>query len=148
MTSVAAPDPVTGAPLATIRERVLARAIDTALLLACAFLVIGGATASGNQQALDAAVIAVVVGPFAYEWLLLGACGQTLGRMRMGIAVRRAQDATPFSYPRALARILAYQLLAMFLVPLLAGVLWGLRDARRQTWHDKAARTVVVRIAR
>lgn len=133
---------------APIRARVAARVIDTVLLLVVVFGILGAAAATGDQTAVDAAVIVAAIGPFAYEWLFLGSRGQTLGRMRMGIAVREADSAGRISYLRALARILAYQLLAVFLVPLLVGVLSALRDPQRRTWHDRAAGTIVVRTGR
>ena len=70
-------------------------------------------------------------------WMLVG---KTAGKALMGLRVL-GQDGRPVTFHQALVRALGYYVsgLALFI-----GFLWVLVDDRRQTWHDKLARTVVV----
>ena len=70
-------------------------------------------------------------------WLLVG---KTVGKALMGVRVL-GQDGRRLTFSQALIRALSYYLsgLALFI-----GFLWVLVDDRRQAWHDKLARTVVV----
>ena len=70
-------------------------------------------------------------------WLLVG---KTVGKALMGLRVL-GQDGRRLTFPQALIRALGYYVsgLALFI-----GFLWVLVDDRRQTWHDKLARTIVV----
>ncbi len=70
-------------------------------------------------------------------WLLVG---KTAGKALMGLRVL-GQDGRRLTFWQALIRALGYYVsgLALFI-----GFLWVLVDDRRQTWHDKLARTLVV----
>ena len=78
-----------------------------------------------------------------YFTLLTGEGGQTLGKMLLGIRVRRV-DGSPVGYGGALLRTLGY-LVSIFFGSFL-GFLWALWDKNNQTWHDKIAGTIVVKI--
>lgn len=98
----------------------------------------------------------------AYFAVLHGAVrGQTVGKMMVGIAVRRAQSLERVGYPRALLRTLATLLvwvgeptaeavadqpMGIGIVVILADYLWPLWDSRNQALHDKFSGTVVVRV--
>ncbi len=70
-------------------------------------------------------------------WLLVG---KTVGKALMGLRVL-GQDGRRLNFWQALIRALGYYVsgLALFI-----GFLWVLVDDRRQAWHDKLARTIVV----
>ncbi len=70
-------------------------------------------------------------------WMLVG---KTVGKALMGLRVL-GQDGRRLTFSQALIRALGYYVsgLALFI-----GFLWVLVDDRRQAWHDKLARTVVV----
>lgn len=70
-------------------------------------------------------------------WLLVG---KTVGKALMGLRVL-GQDGRRLTFFQALIRALSYYIsgLALFI-----GFLWVLVDDRRQAWHDKLARTIVV----
>jgi len=70
-------------------------------------------------------------------WLLVG---KTVGKALMGLRVL-GQDGRRITFTQALIRALSYYVsgLALFI-----GFLWVLVDDRRQAWHDKLARTIVV----
>src|SRR5689334_13916776 len=67
--------------------------------------------------------------------------GQTIGMKAMSIRVVDAQTAGRVDYSRCVVRYLVSILSALVF---LLGYFWMLWDPRRQTWHDKAAGTVVV----
>ncbi|MSO95720.1 MAG: RDD family protein, partial [Thermoleophilia bacterium] len=133
-------DPVTGAELANFGRRAGALVLDTAFL---GVLFIGVPVALGAPVLL---VAASFLGPSLYRWLMIGAKGQTLGKMALGIQVRRSEDAGRVSYSRALGREVAEQLLGVFVFPAIFSYLRPLWNPRRQTWHDSWAETIAVRI--
>jgi uncharacterized RDD family membrane protein YckC len=79
---------------------------------------------------------------FAGLWALRG---QTIGMAPFGLRVVRASDGARIGPGRAIGRF-AGLILSFFV--LLIGVVWVAADSRKQGWHDKLARTVVVRPAR
>jgi uncharacterized RDD family membrane protein YckC len=92
------------------------------------------------------AVLLFVVPEAVYDTLMIGSRSQTIGKMAMKITVFDAADGrSPIGYPRAFARWATTNLfLALWVVPGVVDHLWPLRDRRRQTWHDKIVRSVVV----
>ena len=92
-------------------------------------------------------VIALFVLPEAiYDTAMIGARSQTFGKMALGIKVVDAESRGSIGYARAFARWLSTAFLwALWAVPGIVDHLWPLRDGRRQTFHDKFARSVVVR---
>ena len=94
------------------------------------------------------ALILIFVLPKAiYDTALIGSRNQTFGKMALHIKVVDEVDrVTPIGYARAFTRWLSTAFLwALFTVPGVIDHLWPLRDVRRQTFHDKFARSVVVR---
>ena len=87
----------------------------------------------------------IFLGPGVYFWLMTGRYGATLGKLALGIRVRRSEDVGRVGYVRALGREASWLLLAVLTLPLLASILWPLWDARNQTLVDKMASTVVLR---
>lgn len=84
--------------------------------------------------------------PILYQWLMVGAWGQTLGKMALGVRVVRAAGAGRVGYPRALGRVACICVLGLLVLPLLLAYLWPLWDQRNQTLYDKMVGTVVVRV--
>ena len=135
-------------------RRLVAVAIDAVLL---AIVVIATALAAGvtldqlNEELRGeggiVAVLLFVVPEAVYDTLMIGSRNQTFGKMAMKITVLDAGDgSTRIGYPRAFARWATTNLfLALWVVPGILDHLWPLRDRRRQTWHDKLVRSVVVR---
>lgn len=83
--------------------------------------------------------LALPVGYYWYFWTRRE--GQTPGKFALGIRVIKA-DGTPISDTDAVIRAIGYQVSAMLCG---LGFIWAIFDKRRQTWHDKLARTYVVR---
>ena len=83
-----------------------------------------------NWVPLGAAIIAF--------WVMKGA---TPGKLAISAVVVDAQTHAPVDFWQALTRYVGYFVSA---VPLMAGVAWVAFDVRKQGWHDKMARTVVI----
>ena len=76
-----------------------------------------------------------------------GPRGQTVGKMAMKIAVKDAETGGPIGYGRAFARwVVASILWIAFYLPGIIDLLFPLWDAKKQTLHDKAVRSVVVQV--
>jgi uncharacterized RDD family membrane protein YckC len=70
--------------------------------------------------------------------------GQTLGMMPFNLRVVRAEDGGQVDWVQGLLR---YVGLIISFVVIFLGVIWVAFDRNKQGWHDKMARTVVVRPA-
>lgn len=71
--------------------------------------------------------------------------GQTVGKLALSIAVRDARTGAPIGFWRAAGRFAITIVFTLLLyIPYLLDSLAPLWDKRRQSWHDKVARTVVV----
>ena len=105
-------------------------------------------TTTGEISTIAALLIFLVwfAGPTLYAWVMVGAWGQTLGKMAVGVKVVRSTDAGRVSYMRALGRAVSTWLLGVLFVPILLAYLWPLWDRRNQTLYDKMAGTIVVRV--
>jgi uncharacterized RDD family membrane protein YckC len=74
-----------------------------------------------------------------------GERGATPGKRMLGIRVADRDGGGPIGLRRAALRRLVYMIGGLLLY---IGWLWLLIDRDRQTWHDKAARTLVIRTHR
>ena len=123
------------------------------LVVFTATVEIDPATDEVRNEATATAVVLVVgflgaVVSGVYSWLLNGSAkGQTLGKMALSLQVRDARTGGPIGLGRGFLRSLVATVLWLVLVlPGLLDVLSPLWDPRRQSWHDKAAGSVVVRL--
>jgi len=81
-----------------------------------------------------------------YHTVLHGWRGQTAGKMMLGIRVRNDSGDEPIGYGRAFARwIMPAIFWTFFWIPGMLDVLWPLWDRKKQSFHDKIARSLVVR---
>ena len=72
--------------------------------------------------------------------------GQTAGKMMLGIRVRDEWTNGPIGYGRAFGRwIMPVLFWTFFWIPGILDSLWPLWDTKKQTFHDKIARSLVVR---
>jgi uncharacterized RDD family membrane protein YckC len=96
-----------------------------------------------------ACIIAVL--SFFYDSIQHGLWGQTLGKRALGTRVVSADDRSKISGGTAAGRAAVYALIPV--IPLIGSLfsllngLWLTWDRRRQALHDKAARTIVVKVA-
>ena len=68
--------------------------------------------------------------------------GKTVGAMALGICVVPADGSGSVSIGKALIRAVVGYISGFVL---LLGFLWMLWDSNKQTWHDKAAGTYVIK---
>ena len=73
-----------------------------------------------------------------------GLASQTPGMMLLNLRVVRAEDGGPLDIGRAFIRYLGLILAGIVIA---IGLIWVAFDPRKQGWHDKIARTFVVRPA-
>jgi uncharacterized RDD family membrane protein YckC len=138
--------------LAGFATRVIALAIDGAILNAVAILVLAGLWLAGSVVGLDLEIRGIAAGTTAaVAWLVLGGvylvafwtlAGQTPGMRCMGIRVLPA-DGGRLGRGAALVRFGGMLLAA---VPAGAGFLLVLVDDRRRGLHDRLAGTLVVHL--
>ncbi len=81
-----------------------------------------------------AALAAAVIGFWRY-------CGATPGKLALGVKIVDAETGQPPTLGRLVLRFLGYFVSAF---PLYLGFLWAAADRRKQAWHDKIARTIVI----
>ena len=80
---------------------------------------------------------------FSYFTYFHGKTGQTPGNAALGIRVVDIDTGEVIGYGRAFGRAL---MAIVSGVVLLLGYLWMLWDSRKQTWHDKVANSIPVRV--
>ena len=141
--------------LVSLHTRVAARGIDVGILLGVTMVLLGveaavravvGIDEPENSDALRSAVallmLAIVV---AYDPFLTAVHGSTPGKRVIGLEVIAAVDrqrATPW---RLAARVLVAVTCWIFIIPGVLDLIAGWHDPLRQTWHDRAVGTIVVR---
>jgi uncharacterized RDD family membrane protein YckC len=81
----------------------------------------------------------------AYFTYFHGSTGQTPGDAALAIRVIDLQGGGSIGYMRAFIRWIVSIISA---IALLIGYLWMLWDGEKQTWHDKAAGSVVIPVPR
>jgi uncharacterized RDD family membrane protein YckC len=99
---------------------------------------------SVTTQGLFLFILIVII----YTTALTGAPrGQTIGMMAVRARAVDAVSGAPIGYARALGRVLVeYLLLFVLVAPWVLDMLFPLWDSRRQTLHDKATNTVVIKV--
>jgi len=126
--------------------------VDTIVLasiIAITVLVAGVSPEELNDRIMDGESFVVfllfVVPEAIYDTALIGSRNQTFGKMALGIKVVDAENRSPIGYKRAFTRWFSTALLWILWVPGILDHLWPLRDSRNQSFHDKFARSIVVR---
>ena len=148
------PSAETAQELASWGRRLAAMLVDGAILggIVLVTLVATGVSPEDiNATILEGSsltlILLFVLPKAIYDTAMIGSRNQTFGKMALRIKVVDAGDrVTPIGYARAFTRWLSTAFFwALFTVPGVLDHLWPLRDRRRQTFHDKFARSVVVR---
>lgn len=121
--------------LADVGSRFIALIIDSIIVG-----IVAGIFGASGQSALGG-IVSFVVGA-GYQWYFLTQRdGQTLGKMLLGIRVIKT-DGTPISDAEAVLRFVGYYINSIILM---LGWIWAIFDAENQGFHDKIARTYVVK---
>ena len=135
---------MSAAGLASPGQRLLAWWLD-AVVLGVLLLPLNPIVYSSRPSSVLVAALAVPTVLLSLLYLVLcdgGRRGATFGKRMLRIHVADERGGHPIGYRRAMIRRLVYLVGgAAFYI----GWIWLLVDKRRQTWHDKVARTVVVR---
>jgi uncharacterized RDD family membrane protein YckC len=116
-------------------KRAIAAIIDTVLLTVVLSLILG------ENESLISSIIYFVVW-FGYFVFMVGKYGATIGKMVMKIKIVK-ENGKKVNYTDSFVRELTSYL--SFIV-LCLGYLWVIWDKRKQGWHDKIAKTVVVKV--
>ena len=126
--------------LAGIMPRLGASILDGVLLVLVMSLALAILSHLGDSiQLLQFAGLAVPVGYHWYFWTRRN--GQSPGKFALGIRVIKT-DGSEINDTDALIRAIGYNVSAMLCG---LGFIWAIFDKNNQTWHDKLARTYVVR---
>lgn len=152
----AGPRALFGAPLSGWWPRVGAMVLDVlvlvvpvAVLEAVVLGAVGGnnaGTAVTTAEGIAVPLVVLVVQGIYFSLLNGLGRGQTIGNMVAGIAVRDLRSGAVIGAGRGTLRWLVRYLLYLFVIPGLLSDLWPLWDNQQQTWADKAANTVMVRV--
>lgn len=128
--------------LADYGRRFVARLIDLAIYFVLIELFIAVIERADNNRPLNV-VIGVLLGvaAFGYEPVMTARFGGGFGKLAMGIRVARTSNGLrPPNVFQA-----AWRFLVLLLLMGLLDVLWPLWDRRKQSLHDKASATIVIR---
>ncbi|MFN7210320.1 MAG: RDD family protein [Aggregatilineales bacterium] len=144
--------PEAGSLYASFTARLIALLIDSAILFVIGTVIgfIYGALVPPptslpqfQQQTLIANLIGLATSTLYYIYFLTNRDGQTPGKAAMGIRIVRLDGQPLTAWDAILRNVIGYTISALIL---LIGYLWVLIDDKRQGWHDKLARTVVVNV--
>ena len=143
---------IVASELASWGRRLAALMLDTVVLATIITVTVLAAGMSpeelndriGNREPL-LILLLFVVPEAIYTTALIGSRNQTFGKMAVGIKVLDAENRSPIGYRRAFTRWFSTALLWILWVPGILDHLWPLRDSRNQSFHDKFARSIVVR---
>jgi uncharacterized RDD family membrane protein YckC len=128
---------------ATVWERGLAFVLDALVLgiIGVPFnpLLYGSELGSSVASGL---FVAGTLGALAWMTFFEGRYGSAPGKRVLRLKVVDPSDGTEIGYRRALVRRLGW---LASIAPLYLGLAWMLWDPQRQTFHDKLARSIVIR---
>ena len=130
--------------------RVLATLIDSVLIMAITLpplLAIYGLAYLENDEAISglADILISNILPMIVVILFWAKKQATPGKMAVSARIVDAETGKAPSVKQCIGRYFAYILSA---IPLGLGFLWVAFDAKKQSWHDKLAGTVVVKVSR
>lgn len=150
-----------GGSLAEPGKRIVARFIDGIIWfiisLVSSLVIAGGSIFSGDQPGFASSAIAGLVGGaliVAYETLMVGSRGATVGKLALGTKVVN-QDGSPADINTGLRRMYLYIAFIfinmipiigglLFLVVAIVGLVFLFTDDKKQTPWDKIGNTLVV----
>lgn len=137
-----------GPPLASWSRRVGATLVDVLVLLALGLVggIVAGIASVGSQSLGILLIVLTYAGVFAFSaWQLVvqGRTGQTIGKKAVGIRLVRLRDGQPVGPGLSIGRYFVHLLDAY---SLLLGYLWPLWDKKNQTFADKCLSTVVLKV--
>lgn len=99
--------------------------------------------AEAQQQDIVLNLLGLATSTLYYIYFLTNRDGQTPGKAAMGIRIVKLDGTRLTAWDAILRNVIGYTISSLIFF---MGYLWILFDDRKQGWHDKLARTVVVRV--
>lgn len=81
---------------------------------------------------------------YVYSVFMIYKYGATVGKMALGLKVQNEETGQNLTIVQAIIRETVGKILSTLV--LLIGYFWMLWDPKKQTWHDKLAKSIVVKI--
>ena len=133
---------------ASLGRRFAAALIDSLILSPVAIVILSLPALLGSSELVSSlALLLTLAFYFWYFCHFYARSGQTPGKKAVGIQVV-AVDGSLLSGGRAFWRTVVYiiETLLFYILIGYLGFLWMIWDKNKQTWHDKAARSYVIRV--
>ena len=83
---------------------------------------------------------------WAYQVFMINKYGATLGKMALGIRVQNESTGANLTLVEAVLREVAGKFLSG--IALLIGYFWVIWDPKKQAWHDKLGKSVVIKVSK
>lgn len=138
-----APANSTAVNYASFGARFVALFIDGVILGIINFILGAIAAPLGDSAASLVSMLGTLIG-WAYFIYLDVAQGATLGKKVMHLRVQKTDTGENLNYVEAFLREVVGRILSS--IVLFLGYFWMLWDDKKQTWHDKVANSVVVKV--
>ena len=131
--------------LAPFGKRALALFLDDLIVSGLIFIALFDNLSSDNiAQTIDAinkAILFIILVKIAYQAVFVALYGATLGKMALRIRVVDANSLDNPTWTKSIIRALVRVVSEMIFY---IGFAWAISNPLRQTWHDKAAKTLVL----
>lgn len=124
-------------------HRLVAGFIDGVLVAVGSGIISGVFGLMGDAGKTLASLVTMVLG-YAYYVYFISHRGQTLGKQAMGIRVQNIETGQNLDMVSAILREVVGKFISALVLCL--GYFWMLWDDKKQTWHDKIAKSVVVKV--
>lgn len=124
-------------------HRFIATLIDGVLVAVGSGIISGIFGLMGDAGRTLASLVTMVLG-YAYYVYFISHRGQTLGKQAIGIRVQNIETGQNLDMVSAILREVVGKFISALVLCL--GYFWMLWDDKKQTWHDKIARSVVVKV--
>jgi uncharacterized RDD family membrane protein YckC len=135
--------------LASIPRRIGARLIDTLILVVIASAVAESMVPNADDTTWGNVFVAILaMAWFLTEVPLIAFRGQTLGKMAVGTKVSKSEEGENPGLSRSLIRWISMIILVVGFPFGLISYLLAQWSNQRQTWYDKAAGTLVMRVVK
>ncbi len=124
-------------------HRLVAGLIDGVLVAVGSGIISGIFGLMGDAGRTLASLVTMVLG-YAYYVYFISHRGQTLGKQAVGIRVQNIETGQNLDMVSAILREVVGKFISALVLCL--GYFWMLWDDKKQTWHDKIAKSVVVKV--
>ncbi|HLC93819.1 MAG TPA: RDD family protein [Patescibacteria group bacterium] len=132
-----------GIAYASFFERLVAALIDGVLIAVVTGILASLLGISGEGGSSMFSNPLAILG-WVYAIFMVVKYGATLGKMVMGLRVQQEVTGANLTWVEAFLREVVGKLISSIVI--LLGYFWMLWDPKKQTWHDKIAKSVVVKV--